>query len=323
MLARPALANDPLAWDASDCLPLVEDRCRQMITASCDAESRTHHEVAAACIHHLQAGGSRIRARLALDAATHLGLDIRTAVTLATTCELLHNASLIHDDLQDRDEHRRGKQTVWKCFGADVAICAGDLLLSSAYAALAELDAPAQFASMMKTIHLRTATAIHGQAADIGHRASPVDTIDAYLRIVSGKSGALLSLPLELALLAAGNAAACGAARAAAESFAIGYQIADDLDDLEKDAGLDGRAATLNLALLLQRNGCAKDADHGENRHALARPLGSLALDPTLHGKCIALARQHLATAARLAHALPRRSGSLLAQLAVELDNRL
>ena len=303
MAARLALADHASTWTVSGCLPLVEERCRQLITASCGIASDHYPEVACAALHHLQAGGRRIRARLALDAAAHLGLDARTAITLATTCELLHNASLIHDDLQDQDEQRRGRQTVWKSWGADVALCAGDLLLSSAYAALAELDDPAHLAPMMKTIHLRTAAAIHGQAADIAHRTTPVETTDAYLRIVAGKSGALLSLPLELALLAAGNAAACTQARAAAEAFAIGYQIADDLDDLEKDAGQDGRAPTLNLALLLQR--------------------GDVTCDAAVQRQCADLARQHLAEAARLANALPQGSGGLLAQLAVALDERL
>lgn len=330
MVARLALANDPLAWNASDCLPLVDERCMQLVTASCGAEPETHAKVAVAAAQHLGAGGRRIRARLALDAAAHLGLSARAAVAIATTCELLHNASLIHDDLQDRDEHRRGRQTVWKSFGADVAICAGDLLLSCAYAALAELDDPAhlaQLAPMMRTMHLRTSAAIHGQAADLSHRTRPIATIDAYFQIVAGKSGALLSLPLELALLASGDAAACAPARAAAEAFAIGYQIADDLDDLDKDAGLDGRAATLNLALLLRRadntKGADDDAGHGGNQHLPERMPGSAALDAALQRRCIALAREHLATAARLAHALPRRCGSLLAQLAIELDERL
>ena len=303
MAARLALADRTSTWAASDCLPLVEERCRQLITASCGTASDSNPEVACAALHHMDAGGRRIRARLALDAAAHLGLDACTAITLATTCELLHNASLIHDDLQDEDEHRRGRQTVWKSCGDDVALCAGDLLLSSAYASLAELDDPAHLALMLKTIHLRTAAAIHGQAADIAHRALPVETIQAYLRIVAGKSGALLSLPLELALLAAGNAAACTEARAAAEAFAIGYQIADDLDDVEKDAGHDGRAPTLNLVLLLQRGGVTCDA--------------------AVQRQCIDLARQHLVDAARLANALPRQSGRLLAQLAVALDERL
>ena len=66
-----------------------------------------------AALHHLNAGGQRIRSRLAVDSAHCLGLTARDGIALAATAELLHNASLIHDDLQDRDKVRRDCATVW------------------------------------------------------------------------------------------------------------------------------------------------------------------------------------------------------------------
>ena len=75
--------------------------------------------------HHLSAPGLRCRSQIALHAADCLGVDAPSALAMATCCELLHTASLIHDDLQDRDYLRRGKQAVWSLFGDDVALCAG------------------------------------------------------------------------------------------------------------------------------------------------------------------------------------------------------
>src|SRR6056297_2071568 len=83
--------------------------------------------------HHFAAAGGFGRARLALDASEALGLDRSIAISLAVACELLHNASLVHDDLQDRDELRRGQLAVWARFGEDVAISVGDFLLTRAF----------------------------------------------------------------------------------------------------------------------------------------------------------------------------------------------
>ncbi|MEO1174347.1 MAG: polyprenyl synthetase family protein, partial [Myxococcota bacterium] len=78
---------------------------------------------------HLSTGGKRIRARLALAAADALGATADSSIPWAAACELLHNATLIHDDLQDGDELRRGQPTAWVRHGMPSAINAGDLLL--------------------------------------------------------------------------------------------------------------------------------------------------------------------------------------------------
>ena len=298
----PAHAN---AWLIADCLEAVEHRCRQFIATASDANEERFNQAAHAATYHLQQGGRRIRARLALDAAHRLDLSASTAIVLASTCELLHNASLIHDDLQDRDNQRRGTAAVWTMFGDATAICSGDLMLSAAFACLAELDDRTALAPMLQLVHARTAEAIQGQTADVAHRLEPVTDIETYLRIVTGKSGALLSLPLELGLLAAGQAQSCDHAREAAHAFAIGYQIADDLDDIDKDAATDGGAAALNLVWLLRQQ------------------LGAVCVDIDIIAHCTALARRHLTVAEERAAALPQRCGTLLAELAVQMRTRL
>ena len=78
-----------------------------------------------AALYHLNGGGQRIRSRLAPDSAHCLGLTPRDGIALAATAELLHNASLIHGDLQARDQVRRGCPPVWVAYGEETAICAG------------------------------------------------------------------------------------------------------------------------------------------------------------------------------------------------------
>ena len=106
MSARLVMASAPPAWSPLDCLNSVEQRCRDLIDPAVAPGTASTDAAAAAAAYHLGAGGRRIRARLALDAGSCLGLSARDAVAIASTCELLHNASLVHDDLQDRDPGR-------------------------------------------------------------------------------------------------------------------------------------------------------------------------------------------------------------------------
>lgn len=91
--------------------------------------SETSNALQDALTNHFQAGGGRTRARLGLKAADALLLAPRTAIALAAAAELLHNASLIHDDLQDRSATRRGAPALWVSCSEETAICAGDLLI--------------------------------------------------------------------------------------------------------------------------------------------------------------------------------------------------
>ena len=124
--------------------------------------------VSAAARHHFKAGGGRTRAKLGLAAARHLALLPQQAVALATVAELLHNASLIHDDIQDKTPSRRGRLAVWAKYGSDVAILVGDLMVSAAYAVLASFPDPAAMAPLLRRTHERTREVICGQAREIG-----------------------------------------------------------------------------------------------------------------------------------------------------------
>jgi geranylgeranyl diphosphate synthase, type I len=207
-------------------LQRVEQRMRQLV---CAGDSRTGGIAAA----HL-VGGSRVRARLALHAALALGCAHSEATAIAAACELIHNASLVHDDLQDRDVLRRGRATVWFEHGDATAICIGDLLLSGGYAALA--DCGAQAPRLIAHTHQRIAATVCGQCSDLNLKARPNVPLATYEAVAAGKSGPLLSLPIELALLMTNGDAHLRLATNAAWSFAVAYQMTDDLADVERDA---------------------------------------------------------------------------------------
>ena len=258
-----------------------------------------------AAMYHLNIGGQRVRAKLALQAGLALGLTEVDAVTIASTVELLHNASLIHDDIQDCEKTRRGQRAVWIQFDTNTAICAGDLLLSAAYACLAKIQNPNKLPAMISLVHERIATAIDGQCADL---TEPIETgsdlasaIARYERIAIAKSGALLCLPVELSLLAAGETPYLSDARDAVEAFAVGYQIVDDLNDVQTDINCAAARATFNIISIYQAAGLIEESI----RHA--KTLG----------------RQHIGLAIESAARLPREAGSLLSDYARGLGKQL
>lgn len=182
--------------------------------------------------YHLDSGGGRVRAQLALTAGTAVGLNADVCVSLAGCCELVHNASLLHDDIQDKDTKRRGKEAAWSYFDTNTAMCAGTLMLSAAFEAVSQVNTDTT--RLVQHLNRRTADLIRGQARDLHSQSTEFDT-NSYLRMAACKSGSLFALPIELALIAGQKTGQLAFAKAAGESFAVAYQIADDLQDMEGD----------------------------------------------------------------------------------------
>jgi geranylgeranyl pyrophosphate synthase len=233
-------------------LGLVEG-CMRRITCPPD---EGYALIVRAAAHHLHAGGARIRALICLHASQQLALSDETSIVLATACELLHNASLVQDDVFDREITRRGVESVWKLFGETVAICAGDLMLSAAFTILAELPETKLIAPSIQLAFRHTRSVIVGQGAE--NNAEPTTLAD-YETVAIGKSASLLTLPL---------------AQRVTESFAVAYQIADDLEDYTQDQ----RVGALNVLSVLRRRD-ALTLDH-------ARSLATTRAVELLH-RCI------------------------------------
>jgi geranylgeranyl pyrophosphate synthase len=261
--------------------------------------------------YHLKAGGRRVRARLAISAGLALGLSDADAVYIASCAELLHNASLVHDDIQDRDVTRRGQIAVWSKYGSNVAICTGDLLLSAAYGVLCRFSQPLLLPAMLGLLHQRTAVAIDGQCADLATSNGQSKGLPAYMSIATAKSGALLSLPLELALVAAEHANAASMARRSCESLAISYQILDDLQDLQPDG-----APAAGSADQTQRSNIVFVLLNASDRHSMVSQAQAIA-------SAKALAHEYLTLCEKQALQLPKGSGAQMLALTAELRGLL
>ena len=296
---------------ADDSLAALEKRMLALVRSGEERDCAASCQAVAAATYHLGSGGQRVRGRLALHSGRCLGLPKKDSQALAAASELIHNASLVHDDLHDRDTQRRGQPTVWYQFGDDVAICAGDLLLSASYLALSQFDGVARLPELFALMHSRVASAIRGQCAELRQPLPAAHSIDDYKRIALAKSGALLSLPTELVLLASGHSYALSQARQAAASFAIAYQIYDDLLDVEKDAA---RSA-------VRHEGGSQSDDTSACNLVLI-----LQADPTCanaRSAAVKIGVQHLLQAATSSGNLPLHSGGALNELATQLLEKL
>ncbi len=232
---------DPLGLWADDALSEVEDVMSRLAVGT--RLERSGHMVQ----EHLATGGKRLRARLALAAVEAMGGTRARAVGWAAACELVHNATLIHDDLQDGDRVRRGRPTTWVRHGAPQAINAGDLLLMLPFLAVDAVPADGDVRwGLARAIARRAEATVRGQSLELDLLGGRRTDWETWLRATEGKTGALLALPVEGAALLAGLSPDA-AAHIAQDFVRIGvlFQVADDVLDLYGDKGRGERGNDL------------------------------------------------------------------------------
>ncbi len=218
------------------------------LIAECEMDMQRRIATDEPSVVHLGSGGSRTRARICIMAGQQLGLSKHDVLCLASAVELLHNASLVHDDVQDEDNERRGTEALWKKYGAARAICSGDVMISAAYAAIADLRCSAKIADVLRETHGAVAETIRGQSLDLSSDTD-IDP-EQYEKIAAMKSGPLFRLALSLPLLVANRRDLLKKVEYVAARFAVAYQINDDLDDWRQDK----ENGDLNIVNLLAKN---------------------------------------------------------------------
>jgi geranylgeranyl diphosphate synthase type I len=204
-----------------------------------DALDRLEPDIRLVCGYHLgywtadgeptEEGGKGVRPALALLSARAAGGTWRDGVPAAVACELVHNFSLLHDDVMDGDAERRHRPTAWSAFGTPSAILAGDALLSLANEILAAAPGPTTTWAI-RCLNACTRRLIAGQAADLSFESRAEVTPEECLTMASDKTGALLacSASLGAVLLDAPPDLAIGLA-AYGEHLGLAFQLVDDL----------------------------------------------------------------------------------------------
>ncbi|MEM6930190.1 MAG: polyprenyl synthetase family protein [Myxococcota bacterium] len=234
MIAHTAYPTvDPLwgLW-SSDGLDQVEMRMLQLV------EGTRVDRVGSMASEHLSTGGKRLRARLALAATEALGGHRSQAVGWAAAVELLHNATLVHDDLQDGDEVRRGAPTVWASHGMEQAINVGDLMLMLPYLAVEETQDPVIGFALTRCLARNAADIVRGQSEELSLLGTRRLDWGNYVAAAAGKTSGLFTLPVTGAALLAGRTPVVADALGAAFGrLGLVYQLVDDVIDLYGDKG--------------------------------------------------------------------------------------
>lgn len=210
---------------------------------------------------HLASGGGRTRAMLALAAGQTIGLPDPVRFSIASAVELLHQASLVHDDIQDRDPVRRGQVSVWKSAGESAAICLGDNLIAAAFESLTDLPEPFshQLPRLVVMLSRGVSVMAAGQTLDCQWTPETPMSFADYEHIVRHKSGPLLGLPIALTLAVnGGDDNQVARILHGASSIGVAYQLADDFVDREEDRGtrLNG------YWVISAHEGCEQDAEY-------------------------------------------------------------
>ncbi len=187
-----------------------------------------------ASLHLLRAGGKRLRPITTAAVAQMLEQPVEKALPFAAAVELVHNFALIHDDMIDRDEYRRGVPTVHKVWGEQLAIVAGDLLFAKAFEVLSDaLDKgvnPENIALAARHLSRAAVLLAEGQALDNLFTERDDVTVEEYLDMAYRKTGSLFEAAAVLGgLVATTDTVTLSRLAEYGRSIGIAFQIRDDV----------------------------------------------------------------------------------------------
>jgi geranylgeranyl diphosphate synthase type II len=195
-------------------------------------------------VHYvLTQGGKRIRPYLVMLANELFGGDPETILYPAAAFEMLHNFTLIHDDIMDNAPIRRGKPTVYKKWNSSIAILAGDALATMAFQELLKTPCSSEILIEMCRLFARTSVEIcEGQQYDLDFEMADCVSREAYLDMIRLKTAVMLAGCLKTGALHAGAAAVdCSRIYDFGINLGIAFQLQDDILDVYGDKALFGK----------------------------------------------------------------------------------
>jgi geranylgeranyl diphosphate synthase, type I len=253
---RTPLHEEPMSL-IPEMLSAIESELQRQVARLDEPRTRPFHEM---LTYHMgwtgegagpEAAGKRVRPLMVLLVTASCGAEWHSALPAAAAVELVHNFSLIHDDIEDNSEKRRGRTTVWKKWGMPQGINAGDGLFVLANLALTDLEAghPAQTVMRASKILQQTCLDLtRGQFLDISYEERIDLNVEDYWPMVSGKTAALLSACCQLgALLGGADEARQEAYRAFGHYLGLAFQVQDDILGIWGNEALTGKSAASDL----------------------------------------------------------------------------
>ncbi|MCP2245033.1 family 2 encapsulin nanocompartment cargo protein polyprenyl transferase [Lentzea aerocolonigenes] len=246
-LAAGRPAGEVLAWSRGLVLPALRKAVEQL-PPSLRAVAEYHHgwrdEYGNPVLGN---SGKAIRPALVLLAAEAVGGSADSAVPAAVAVELIHNFSLLHDDVMDGDTTRRHRATAWTVFGVNSAILAGDALQALAVDVLAGSGHPRALEAV-RTLGDAVVALLEGQALDLDFETRSDVEVSEVERMARGKTGALLGASTALgALYGDGTDEQVEAMRGYGAELGLAFQHVDDLLGIWGDPAVTGKAAHSDL----------------------------------------------------------------------------
>jgi geranylgeranyl diphosphate synthase type I len=192
-------------------------------------------------------GGKAVRPALALLSAEAAGAPAEVGLPGAVAVELVHNFSLLHDDLMDGDLERRHRRTVWAIWGAPAAILTGDAMLALAQEVLLEADS-AHAAAAARMLAVTTRELIRGQVEDLSFERRTDVTLAECLDMAASKTGSLLAASAAMgAVLAGAPAPTVNGLRVFGAQVGLAFQLIDDVLGIWGDPAVTGKPVFSDL----------------------------------------------------------------------------
>lgn len=244
----PSEPTTASATPSEHAAPAVLARTTAVIASHLEAAiDRLDPSLHAAVHHHFSGGGKRVRAALVLLCAAAVGGSDADAVPGAVAVELVHNYSLLHDDIIDGDRERRHRPAVWAQFGEGVAIVAGDALAALATQLLLERPT-ASHVEAARLLADANQKMIAGQSADMAFENRDTVGVEECLAMERGKTGALLAASCAIgAVLGGGGPTDVQALTRYGEHLGAAFQAIDDVLGIWGEPTITGKPVGADL----------------------------------------------------------------------------
>jgi octaprenyl-diphosphate synthase len=238
--------------------PLVDltkadmDRVNQLILSKAGSDVQMIPEVAN---HLISSGGKRLRPMLTLASSVLFGYQGENHIKLATSVEFMHTATLLHDDVVDESDLRRGKSTARMIWGNQASVLVGDFLLGQAFRMMVDVGS----LDALDVLSSAACVIAEGEVLQLSVAKNMETTEDDYLAVIRAKTAALFAAAAEVGpIVADAGKAGRNAMKSYGMNLGLAFQLVDDaLDyggkaaDLGKNVGDDFREGKITLPVIL------------------------------------------------------------------------